>query len=115
MQEAIAAFETGVGVSKGTSPAMLGALGHALARRRNVDAAEQTLKALGGLDPGVTSWAKALVYLGMDDHGKALRLLGSACDSREFGVVTLGVDNRLVPLRQAAAFRQLLECVGLNG
>jgi hypothetical protein len=51
----------------------------------------------------------------MDDRGEALRLLRCACDSREFGLVTLEVDKRLAPLRQAADFRQLLERLGLNG
>jgi tetratricopeptide (TPR) repeat protein len=114
MPEAVAALETAVAVSKGTNPAMLGALGHALARSRKIDAAEQTVKALDELHPGVTSWAKALVRLGMDDHCETLRLLGSACESREFGLVTLGIDKRLLPLRRAAGFRQLLEHVGLN-
>ena len=115
MAEAVTAFETAVAVSRGRNPAMLGALGHACARIRNNDAAARALKALDELHPEVASLAKALVRLGMDDHSEALRLIRCACDSKEFGLVTIGVDKRLAPLRQSADFRKLLERVGLNG
>ena len=115
MTEAVSAFETAVAISRGTNPSMLGALGHAYARSRKNDAAERTLKALDEFHPDVTCWAKAFVHLGMDDRGEALRWLRCACDSREFGLVTLGVDQRLAPLRHLADFRQLLERVGLHG
>ena len=115
MTEAVSAFETAVAISRGTNPSMIGALGHAYARSRKNDAAERTLKALDEFHPDVTCWAKAFVHLGMDDRGEALRWLRCACDSREFGLVTLGVDKRLAPLRHLAEFRQLLERVGLHG
>ena len=115
MAEAVTAFETAVAVSRGTNPAMLGALGHACARSGKNDAAARALEALDQLHPAVTGCAKALVRLGMDDRREALRLIRCACDSREFSLVTLGVDRRLAPLRQAADFQQLLERIGLNG
>ncbi len=115
LAEAVAAFETAVKISRGMNPFMLGALGHACARSHENDAAERALNALDKLDPEVTCLAKALVRLGMNDHAEALRLIRCACDSREFGLVTLGVDPRFAPLRQSVDFRELLGRVGLDG
>ena len=106
--EAIAALETAVAVSGGENPLVLGALGHACARNGQHDGVERAQKALHGLHPDVTSVARALVRLGQNDCGGALRLLHRACDSREFGLVTIGVDPRMAPLRQSLEFQQLL-------
>jgi len=58
--------------------------------------------------------ARALVRLGQNDCGGALRLLHRAGDSREFGLVTIGVDPRMAPLRQSTKSQQLLGRVGLT-
>jgi len=112
--EAIAALETAVAVSGGENALVLGALGHTCARNGQHDGVERAQKALHGLHPDVTSGARALVRLGQNDCEGALRLLHRACDSREFGLVTIGVDPRMAPLRQSVEFQQLLGRIGLT-
>lgn len=112
--EAIAALETAVAVSGGENPLVLGALGYTCARNGQHDGVERAQKALHALHPDVTSGARALVRLGQNDCGGALRLLHRACDSREFGLVTIGVDPRMAPLRKSVEFQQLLGRIGLT-
>ena len=112
--DAIAALETAVTASRSANAAILGAWGHACARSGRHDGTQRALKALDALSPDVSSAARALVRLGMNDSSGALQLLHRACDSREFGVVTMAVDPRLTPLRESPDFHRLLKRIGLR-
>lgn len=111
--EAIAALETAVAVSKGENRLVLGAMGHTCARSGQYDGVERAQKVLHGLHAGVTAGAQALIRLGQDDCEDALRLLHRACDAREFGLVTIGVDPRMAPWRRSTEFQRLLGRIGL--
>lgn len=115
MDEAVAALETAVTISRGTHPAVLGALGHAYARSGQRGAADKVLRTLAALPAEVTGASEAVVRLALGSAADALRSLRRACDSREFYLVMLGVDRRLDPLRGLAGFRGVLERVGLAG
>jgi len=113
--DAVAAYELAATISRRKNPAIIGALGHARARNKDRDGAARALQDLETLDPVATSWSQALVWLGLDQHDRALALLRRACDTREFGVVTLGVDRRFEPMRRRSEFQELLRCIGLVG
>ena len=69
-------------------------------------------------DPGgerlVGSPQAAYVYLALDQQDEALHALDRAVHLRDPGVLWMGVDPRLDPLRAVPEFQSLLGAVGLR-
>jgi serine/threonine-protein kinase len=114
LNEAIAVFEQGDKLSRGT-PAHCSALGHCYARAGRIDQSNEILKSLTNTSPSPPFSSQALVHLGLAREGPALELLERACDEKEFELVLLKVDRRFDRLRVHPRFQSILERVGLLG
>ena len=112
--EAIREFQKAIELSEG-SPFYVAMLGHAYAVAGDVSEAQTLLDQLKKLSVAayVSSYDIAEVYVGLGDRDKAFEWLQKAYEERSRGLVFLGVEPRLDPLRSDSRFQDLLRRVGL--
>jgi eukaryotic-like serine/threonine-protein kinase len=98
------------------SPIVMGHLGAAYARQRNMTEADRVLKDLQALGAReyVPSTAIATVYAAMGDRTRALDWLEKAYDEHDFSMAQLGVAPWFSSLRSDPRFQKLLEKMGLK-
>ncbi|HWW62011.1 MAG TPA: tetratricopeptide repeat protein, partial [Thermoanaerobaculia bacterium] len=102
---AIAALE-----KAGRSSKVLAAIGHAAGLSGDVARARAVLSELEELARVryVSSYAIALIHIGLGDYERAFASLDRACDERAGYLVYLNVDPAVDPLRGDARFAELL-------
>jgi len=107
--EAIAEFDAALRVS-GRSSKILAAIGHAAGLAGDLAEARQVLATLEEIarERYVSSYAFALIHLGMKDYDLALTSLDRACEERAGYLVYLNVDPAVDPLRENPRFAELL-------
>ena len=107
--QAIAEFEAALRVS-GRSTKILAAAGHAAARAGNADRARQILGELDQIarERYVSSYAIAVVHIGLGDYDNAFSCLARACEERAGYLVYLNVDPVVDPIRDDPRFAELL-------
>jgi len=98
----------------GPDPAILGSLGHLKAMEGQTEEARQILAELEAQDGQADiAFFAALVDAGLDEPEQALDWLQRAVDNRSGSVRYLKVEPRLAGLRDAPAYRVLMQRVGL--
>lgn len=114
-EEALAALLRGSQLAP-RSPRMIASLGRAqaMAGRR-----QDALKSLADLDElartrFVSSWERAILYLGMKDYDRCFAELQLALADRFFDLTLLAVDARFDDVREDPRFERLLSAVGIR-
>lgn len=109
LTEAIAELEQALRIA-GRSTKFLAAVGHAAGIAGRPDRARDVLAELEQIarDRYVSSYAIALVHIGLGDYERAFASLDRACDERAGYLVYLNVDPAVDPLRGDARFAELL-------
>jgi len=107
--QAISELQKAVSISHG-SPAMLGALGHALATAGNKPEAEKILVQMNESSKTryVSPFYVAMVYAGLQEDDKTLAWLEKAYNDRSNAVIFLKVDPAFDGMRSNARFQALL-------
>jgi len=113
--EAIAEFRKAVELSGGAA-IYIADLGHAYAVSGHRAEARKQLQKLDELATRryVSSFPRALIYVGLGENDRALEWLERAFQERSRGLAKLKADPRLDPLRGDKRFRDLLRRVGLE-
>ena len=113
--EALAALLRGAQLAP-KSPRMIASLGRAqaMAGRR-----EDALRSLAELDElvrtrFVSTWERAILYLGMKEYDRCFEELQHALQDRFFDLTLLGVDPRFDDVRGDPRFDRLLSAVGIR-
>jgi serine/threonine-protein kinase len=114
-EEALAALLRGAQLAP-RSPRMIASLGRAqgIAGRR-----DDALKSLAELEDlartrFVSSWERAILFLGMKEHEKCFDELELALQDRFFDLTLLAVDARFDDVRHDRRFERLLAAVGIR-
>ena len=112
-EEAIAEFQIATRLSE-NDPEVLACLGHAYALSGKRDKAQDVLDELKELSKRryVQSYDLAVVYVGLGEKDRALKLLGKAYEERDETLVLIKVDPRLDPLRSDPRYAELLRRMG---
>lgn len=109
LTEAIAEFEAAMRIS-GRSTKILGAVGHAAGMAGDSERARAVLAELEQMarERYVSSYATALVHIGLRDYDAAFTCLDKAVEERAGYLVYLNVDPAVDPIRDDARFAELL-------
>jgi len=115
-RRAIAAFRKAVAFSKHNSPRYLASLAHACAVAGKKKEALGLVRELERLakERYVSSYAFALIFVGLGNREKAFAWLAKARRERSSAVPFVGVEPRLAPLHPDPRFRTLLVRLGLE-
>ncbi len=99
----------------GRDPAILPALGHALAVSGETNEAREILKELGQLAERryIPACGVALVHAGLGEREEVYRRLRKAFDERDMNLLWLKVNPRFDSLRGEAEFEELVRRVGI--
>ncbi len=97
-------------------PAMVAALGHALASAGRRDEAIEMLRQLEQISQRryVSGYWRSILYCGLGEEELAMEWLERAFQERDVWLVWLKVEPRLDRLRHATRFEQLLQQIGLG-
>jgi tetratricopeptide (TPR) repeat protein len=96
-------------------PDALSVRGYVLARLGREEEAQQVLTRLDELSPGSRAFSKAVIHVGLGNHGRALDLLEEAVEARAYHVRLLKIEPLLDPLRSEPRFQTLLQKLNLAG
>ena len=113
--EALAALLRGAQLAP-KSPRMIAALGRAQAMAGHRKEALESLAELDELARTrfVSTWERAILYLGMKDYDRCFDELHLALQDRFFDLTLLGVDPRFDDVRDDPRFERLLDSVGIR-
>ena len=113
--EALAALLRGAQLAP-KSPRMIASLGRAQAIAGRPEEAIKALSLLDELERTrfVSSWERAMLFLGLRDHDRFFRQLQLALQDRFFDLTLLGVDPRFDDVRGDSRFKELLQRVGIR-
>jgi serine/threonine-protein kinase len=109
LPEAVAELEDALRIA-GRSTKILAAVGHAAGMAGDLERARAVLAELEQIarERYVSSYAIALVHIGLGDFERAFASLDRACEERAGYLVYLNVDPAVDPLRGDARFAELL-------
>jgi DNA-binding SARP family transcriptional activator/Tfp pilus assembly protein PilF len=112
--EALAELETAKALG-GERPELFAAIACVEARAGRRDAAHSLLSRVNRMASSeyVSPYSIATVHAALGETDQALAYLRQACDEHAAWTIFVGVDPRLAPLREHAAFASILERVGL--
>ena len=114
-EEALAALLRGAQLAP-KSPRMIASLGRAQAMAGRRDDALRSMAELEELARTrfVSSWERAILFLGMRDYDRCFEELQQALQDRFFDLTLLGVDPRFDDVRDDPRFERLLSAVGIR-
>ena len=114
-EEALAALLRGAQLAP-RSPRMIASLGRAQAMAGRRDDAARSLAALDALARTrfVSTWERAILFLGMRDYDRCFDELQLGLQDRFFDLTLLGVDARFDDVRDDPRFERLLSAVGIR-
>jgi serine/threonine-protein kinase len=114
-EEALVALLRGAQLAP-RSPRMIASLGRAQAMAGRRDDALRSLAELDELARTrfVSTWERAILFLGMRDFDRCFDELQTALQDRFFDLTLLGVDPRFDEVRHDSRFERLLEAVGIR-
>jgi tetratricopeptide (TPR) repeat protein len=114
LSDALAQYRTALAMDSQDRRA-LPAFGYLLARMGRRDEAKVVLQRLLKMNAQVRNCAfqVALVYMGLDDHGRALDWLERAYTTHQMHAPFMAIDARFKPLRSSPRFRMILSRIGL--
>jgi len=113
--EALAALLRGAQLAH-KSPRMIASLGRAQAMAGRPEDALRSLTELDELSHTrfVSTWERAILFLGMKEYDRCFEELQLALQDRFFDLTLLGVDPRFDDLRDDPRFDRLLSAVGIR-
>ena len=98
------------------NPITLASMGSVYAAVGLKDKAKEVLNKLEEIrrDRYTCAYRSAVIHAEIEETQEAIDMLGLACDDRSECMPFIKVDPRLDPIRGAAGFDELVECVGLE-